>query len=145
MARLYLRKTELGFVPADENSQELSKKFKIGDVYRSDIVKPRSYKHHCLCMALLTITFENQEKYTNFDIFRKAVAIEAGHVNEIIKLDGEVVFEPASISYDTLDEVEFTAVFKKMMDVCCVILNDIGAIELYREVQQYASEHFGAS
>lgn len=139
MARLYLKRTLSGFVPADEPSAELARKYKTGEVYRADVVKPRSYQHHKLCMALLTLTYQNQERYTNFDMFRKAVALEAGHVNEIIKLDGEVVLEPGSLSYDALDEVEFTRVMGAMMTICAQIL-DVTEPELAGEVSRYADE-----
>lgn len=142
MARLYLKRTLSGFVPADEPSAELARKYKTGEVYRADVVKPRSYQHHKLCMALLTLTYQNQERYTNFDMFRKAVALEAGHVNEIIKLDGEVVLEPGSLSYDALDEVEFTRVMASMMTICAQIL-DVTEPELAGEVSRYADEHYG--
>lgn len=143
MARLYLKRTLSGFVPADEPSAELARKYKTGEVYRADVVKPRSYQHHKLCMALLTLTYQNQERYTNFDMFRKAVALEAGHVNEIIKLDGEVVLEPGSLSYDALDEVEFTRVMGAMMTICARIL-DVSEPELAGDVSRYADEHYGA-
>ena len=142
MARLYLKRTLSGFVPADEPSAELARKYKTGEVYRADVVKPRSYQHHKLCMALLTLTYQNQERYTNFDMFRKAVALEAGHVNEIIKLDGEVVLEPGSLSYDALDEIEFTRVMASMMTICAQIL-DVTEPELAGEVSRYADEHYG--
>lgn len=144
MARLYLKRTLSGFVPADEPSAELARKYKTGEVYRADVVKPRSYQHHKLCMALLTLTYQNQERYTNFDMFRKAVALEAGHVNEIIKLDGEVVLEPGSLSYDALDEVEFTRVMASMMTICAQIL-DVTEPELAGEVSRYADERYGAA
>lgn len=139
MARLYLRRTLTGFSPADEPSSDIARKYKVGEIYRADIVKPRSYQHHKLCMALLTLTYQNQERYTSFDMFRKAVALEAGHVNEIIKLDGEVVLEPGSLSYDALDEVEFTRVMASMMTICAQIL-DVTEPELAGEVSRYADE-----
>lgn len=142
MARLYLRRTLTGFSPADEPSADIARKYKVGEIYRADIVKPRSYQHHKLCMALLTLTYQNQERYTSFDMFRKAVALEAGHVNEIIKLDGEVVLEPGSLSYDALDEVEFTRVMASMMTICAQIL-DVTEPELAGEVSRYADEHYG--
>lgn len=142
MARVFLKRTLTGFVPADEPSAELARKYKTGEVYRADVVKPRSYQHHKLCMALLTLTYQNQERYTNFDMFRKAVALEAGHVNEIIKLDGEVVLEPGSLSYDALDEIEFTRVMASMMTICAQIL-DVTEPELAGEVSRYADEHYG--
>lgn len=143
MARLFLKRTLTGFVAADEPSQELTRKYQVGEIYRAEIVKPRSYKHHKLAFALLNLTYENQERYTSFEIFRKAVAIAAGHVDELIKLDGEIIFLPRSINYDTLDEIEFTKVFGAMMTVCAGILHDVGIMELEAEVSRYCDERYG--
>jgi hypothetical protein len=142
MARLHLRKTLTGFVPADEASAELCRKYKVGEVYRADVVKPRSYQHHKLCMALLNLTFANQDKYEHFEIFRKAVALEAGHVEVIPTLHGELLEIPGSLSYEALDEVEFTKVFGAMMTVCCRILG-VDAPTLEAEVSKYADENYG--
>lgn len=143
MARIYLRKTLSGFVPADEPSLEVARKFKLNEVYRSDVVKPRSYRHHKLIMALLNLTYANQEQYTDFEMFRKAVAVAAGHVDELVTVDGEIIRLPRSINYDTLDEIEFTKVAGSMMTVCCRLLKGIGACELKAEVSRYADEHYG--
>lgn len=145
MARMYLKKTLSGFVPADEPSLDVAKKFKVGDAYRADVVKPRSYKHHKLIMALLNLTYANQEQYDDFEMFRKAVALAAGHVEEIHTVDGEILKLPKSISYDALDEVEFAKVSGAMMTVCCRLLKDIGADELEAEVSRYADENYGAA
>lgn len=143
MARLFLKRTLTGFMPADEPSQDAWRKYKVGESYRATIVKPRSYRHHCLCMALLNLTFENQERYDNFEQFRKAVAMAAGHVIEYPSLDGEIIREADSLSYERLDEIEFTKVFGSMMAVCCRILKDVGADTLEGEVSRYANEHYG--
>lgn len=145
MARLYLKRTLNGFVPADEAALEISGKYKLGDVYRAEITKPRSYRHHCLCMALLNLTYNNQEQYANFEMFRKAVAIEAGHVEELIGLDGAIYLQARSLNYDTLDEVEFTKVMAEMMAVCAKILDGIGVDELAGEVSRYASARYGVA
>lgn len=139
MARLYLKRTLSGFVPADEPSAELARKYKTGEVYRADVVKPRSYAHHKLCMALLTLTYQNQERYGNFDDFRKAVAMAAGHSREYVGIDGEIWREAGSLSYDALDEVEFTRVMGAMMTICAQIL-DVTEPELAGEVSRYADE-----
>lgn len=142
MARIYLRKTLTGFEPADDEARELHRKYKLGEVYRADVVKPRSYQHHKLCMALLALTFQNQEQFTNFDLFRKAVAFDAGHRTSFVTLDGEVIEGPGSLSYDALDEVDFTRVFGAMMTICCRILG-VTAPTLEAEVSRYADEHYG--
>lgn len=145
MARMFLRRTLSGFIPADEPSLELMRKYKLGQVYRADIVKPRSYAHHKLIFALLTLTFENQDRFDNFEIFRKAVTFAAGHVTEYPSIDGEIIREPASISYDSLDEVQFTKVAGAMMTVCAHILHDMNIVELERQVGIYADEKYGAA
>jgi hypothetical protein len=142
MARLYLKKTLTGFAPADEESRLLGRKFKRDEIYRADVVKPRSYQHHKLCMALLNLTYQNQERYTNFEIFRKAVALAAGHCEVIPTIDGELLTIPGSLSYDALDEVEFTQVMAAMMTVCCGILG-MNAPELEAEVSKYADDNYG--
>jgi hypothetical protein len=142
MARLYLKKTLTGFVPADEETRMLGRKYKLGEIYKADVVKPRSYQHHKLCMALLNLTYQNQERYTNFEEFRKAVAMAAGHCEELHTLDGEVLKLPGSLSYDALDEVEFTQVMAAMMSVCCGILG-MNAPELEAEVSKYADDNYG--
>lgn len=142
MARLYLRKTLTGFAPADEETRQLGHKYKLGEVYRAEVAKPRSYQHHKLCMALLNLTYQNQERYSNFESFRKAVAMAAGHCEELHTLDGEVLKLPGSLSYDALDEVEFTQVMAAMMTVCAGILG-MNAPELEAEVSRYADENYG--
>jgi hypothetical protein len=152
---MWLTKSLNGLLPADESSREAYKKFKVGETYRGDVVKPRSYQHHKLCMALLNMTYENQERYTSFEHFRKAVAIAAGHVDELITLDGEVMLQPRSISYAELDEVEFGEVMAEMMKVCGEILYGLKMAELddktmqvhmenlRQEVLRYADGHYG--
>jgi Protein of unknown function (DUF1367) len=150
MARLYLKKTLRGFEPADEASLETARKYKLGEVYRADVVKPRSYAHHKLCMALLTLTYHNlpeayENRWPTFDAFRYAVAEEAGHHEEYVTVDGEIRQHARSISYDSIpDDVEFGRVMASMMTVCAKIL-DVGESELAAEVSRYADEHYGSA
>lgn len=148
MARVYLKKILRGFEPADEESLEVWKEYKLGSVYRADIVKPRSYQHHKLCMALLNLTYDNlPEKYAKcyatFDQFRYAVALEVGHAEAFVSLQGEILTLPKSISYDAIpDDVEFGKLMAKMMTVCAGILG-LSAPELEPEVSRYADDHYG--
>jgi hypothetical protein len=145
VARLYLKRTISGFEPSDAPSRETWKKFKLGESYRSDVVKPRNYRFHCLCFALLNLTFENQEQYgpEQFNLFRKMVAIEAGHSEIVTSRDGEIWIQAGSLSYDELDDVEFEALFPKMMGVCANILHDMDLGDLKAEVVKYAIEQYG--
>lgn len=147
MARLFLRKTLSGFAPADEQAQELHKSYKLGEIYRADVVKPRSWAHHKLIMALLTLTYRNlPERYEilwpSFDKFRKSVAFDVGHREETVLRDGTVIEGPGSLSYDALDEVEFTKVSAAMMTWCAETL-DMSQPDLAAEVSRYADQHYG--
>lgn len=148
MARIYLKRTLTGFMPADEASLELSRKFKQGEVYRADVVKPRNYNHHKLCFALLNLTYENlpekyAQSYASFDQFRYAVAEAAGHVESYVSIEGEIKTTPRSISYDSIpDDVEFGQIMAAMMTVCARILS-LEAPMLEVEVARYADEHYG--
>lgn len=143
MAQMYLKRTMTGFEPADEPSRENWRKYKVGEMYRATIVKPRTYRQHKLAFALLNLTYDNQERYTSFEHFRKAVAIQAGHVDEVILLSGEIAFLPKSIAYDALDELEFTVVFMAMMTVCAGMLGGMGLTDLEGEVSRYADDKYG--
>jgi len=150
MARLHLKRVLTGFVPADEPSLTLLRKYKVGEVYRADVVKPRSYQHHKLIMALLNLTYENlpekySRSYASFNQFRYAVAMASGHSESYVSLEGEICTMPKSLSYEAIpDDVEFGKVASAMMTVCARIL-EMSEPDLAAEVSKYADAHYGAA
>lgn len=136
---IFLTRTLAGLAPADAEAKEAVKRWKIGETLKCSVRKPRCYTNHKRYFALLNLTFENQEKYTSFEHFRKAVQIAAGHVDELISLDGEVLLLPKSIAYDALDEMDFSKVFAETMTVCAKILGDLDLDDLRIEVERYAA------
>lgn len=145
MARVYLRRTLTGFDLADESSQELARKYKVGGVYRADIVKPRSYQHHKQVMVLLELTYRNlphkyAEAWPTDRKFRRAIAAAVGHVEQYMTVEGEIREVPLSLSYDDLpDEVEFSETAALMFGVCATLL-DMEQPALAREVERYANQ-----
>lgn len=140
--RFYVRKTLAGLVPADEEASDALRRYKIGEVYRCDMVWPRSYQHLKLVMALLSVTYKNlPERYHAIwrdpKAFRRGLADAVGHVGEYVTKDGEVKQYPRSLSYDDMpDEGDFAEVAARMMAVCSEILGmeqpDLAAqVELY--------------
>lgn len=147
MADVFLTRTLRGFEPSDAPSAEYHKALKIGQRVRATVKIPRSGRHHNLIFALLSLSYQNlPEKYSelwrSFDHFRKAIALEAGHVEVIKRRDGEIVEIPGSLSFDALDEKEFTKVAGAMMSICAHIL-DMGESELAAEVSRYADSSYG--
>jgi hypothetical protein len=151
MARLHLQKTLNGFVVADEESRELARKFKTGQVYRADIVKPRSYQSLKLFQALVSLTYSNlPERYHQLwptpQKFRRMLADAVGHVEEFCTQDGERKSVPLSVSYDDIpDEATFTVIFGQMMAVCQHLLGIEKLSDLEGEVSKYAADHYGAA
>lgn len=144
----FLRKTLSGWEPSDEPSREVHRKHKLGESYRADIVKPRSYQSHKLCMALIDLTYSNlPEKYHRSwptpRVFRRMLADAVGFVEEFYTRDGEKRTMPLSLSYSDLpDEVEFQKVFMAMMTVCAHLLDIENIDTLSAEVSRYADENY---
>lgn len=136
---IFLTKALSGLVGADEEAKEAMKRWKVGETLKCSVKKPRDYRNHKRYFALLNLTFENQERYTSFEHFRKAVQIAAGHVDELVTLEGEIVLIPKSIAYDALDEMEFSKVFGETMTVCAKILGELELHVLEEEVSRYAA------
>jgi hypothetical protein len=141
MAEILQRRTLTGWVPVGAESEAEWRKQKPGQVYRGKFSKPRNYKHHCLFLCLLEMTFDNQERYTDDKAFRRAIAYEAGHVEEFMAFDGEIVRQALPYDYEHLpDEDDFTKEFGKAMTVCASILR-MTAPDLEAEVDRFASEN----
>lgn len=143
MAKILQRRTLTGWIPASAESEAVWRKQKLGEVYGADIAKQRNYKHHCLFICLLEMTFENQERYTDDKAFRRAIAYEAGHVEEFMTMDGEIHRQALPYDYEHLpDEDDFTKEFGKAMTVCAAILK-MTAPALEDEVARYAGQNYG--
>jgi hypothetical protein len=149
MARIFLKRTLSGFEPADDEGKDLCRKYKVGEVYRADVVKPRSYQFHKLCMALISLTYCNlpehyHELWPTPKKFRRMLADAIDHVDEFITKDGEVRRIPLSLSYDDVpDDVEFGRLFSAMMTVCAHLLGIADLRVLEAEVSKYADHHYG--
>jgi hypothetical protein len=118
MARLLLKRTLNGFVPADEASAEAARRFEIGQTYKGDVVKPRNLKTHRRYWALVDLIYQNSDQFKSKDQVHQYLKIRAGHSTTIIsKSTGELFHVADSISFDTLDDIQFYEVYKRMLDV----------------------------
>jgi len=115
--KIYLIKNDTGqFVPAYNSGYEKAKRFKPGETVLADITKPRNLGFHRKFFALLNMGFENQEKYDNFEDYRAVFIMKAGYY-KMIETDRGVVYLPKSISFGSMDEVEFQELYNRMIDV----------------------------
>lgn len=144
MAEIFLKRTLSGWVPDGPESQAAWQKQKVGKVYRAEVREPRNYKAHCLFMVLLNeVTFPNQEVFVSARAFRRAVALAAGHTEEFMTLEGEILRLPLPYDYEHLpDEKDFEKEFGAAMTVCASILH-VTCPDLEQEVARYANEQYG--
>ena len=85
--------------------------------YEVDIKKPRNIRFHRKFFSVLRIAFENQDKYDNIDHFRWEILLKAGYYHKHATLKGNIIYFPKSLSFDNMDEIEFTAFYDKFISI----------------------------
>lgn len=114
----YFRKAKGGFlVPDDQDTIDLMQGIKTDDVYQFEYKKPRNYKFLKKFRALVQVVFDNQDKYKNKEDLVVELKLQVGHYEEHITLGGKVTYQPKSISFASMDELEFGVFYNKVVDV----------------------------
>lgn len=105
-------KKGFSYHPSTESDEQKSAKVKEGDSVMIQFWNQRNIKFHRKFFALINLGFQNQERYSDIEAFRKAVTIQAGYFYELILIGGEIAIQPQSISFKSMDETKFNEVFK---------------------------------
>lgn len=114
MAELFLRRTLGGFAAADEATQDAMRSYRINEVYRANVVKPRDLKNHRRYWALVNLVYQNTEGYKSPDQLHQHLKILAGHCSPVVsKATGETFLIADSISFGSMDEPEFQAFWSR--------------------------------
>ena len=123
--KLYLVKTAEGnLIPAYDSDRDALRKVHSGEMLKAEITRPRNVRFLKKFFALLKIGFENQEHYNSLESYRKVITMRAGFFETIITEKNGVIYYPKSISFASMDELEFQEVYNSVLDV---ILQSIGA------------------
>ena len=100
MAELFVIKTQNGqFIPACEDDWEIAKKYKVGEMYRARIDKPRNLKFLQKFMVLISVIFEIQTHFNNKEALRYWLIMKAGHFDLYVVPNGTNIYIPKSISF----------------------------------------------
>ena len=114
----YFHKCKGGFfAPDDQDTIELMQGIKTGDVLLFEYRKQRNYKFLKKFRALVQLVFDNQDKYQNKEDLVVELKLQVGHYEEHITLGGKVTYQPKSISFASMDELEFGQFYNKVVDV----------------------------
>lgn len=116
----------------------------VGEIVDFEAIFPRNGKFHRKFFALLNFAFEawhperkhkqykGQPVAKSFERFRKDVVIQAGYYDQTFDLDGNMKLEAQSISFASMDDVQFEQVYSAVATVVLekVLTNYAGRDEL---------------
>lgn len=134
MTDIFLRRTLSGFAPDTDDDQEAVKRFRLNEVVRADVVKPRNIRFHRKWFALVKVGYQLWEEFCprhqyngtevlpEFERFRKDVTILAGYAKPVINVKGELRLEAESISFASMDDERFEKLYSATINV---LLNKI--------------------
>ena len=126
--RCFVTKATGGYlVPASGDDLEELEKLRNGSVYRVDIVKERNSLFHRKTLSLIRLGFNSwipeepkdgsAVPLKNFDSFRNDITVLAGFSDRVFKVDGSFELIAKSISFASMEEIEFEDFFSKVADV----------------------------
>ena len=119
-----------------------------------DFKRARNVGFHRKLFALLNLAFavwqpnddlriDGVSVRKDFESFRKMVLILAGHADASYGLDGAVHFEARSISFGRCNELEFTTVYKSVLDVVWERILQHGRYRSIAEMESVAARLLG--
>ena len=132
-----LKDLEQRLLPDDDTARAYLKRLKPGEPVLVNVKKPRNIKFHRKFFALLQIAFDNQDKYDDFEAFRKEVTMRAGHWQEHVHVTGAVSYTAKSIAFHNMDELEFSQLYSQAIDaIIAYFMPDTDPEELNRAVEE---------
>lgn len=126
--KLNLLCTQQGLVPMYDEDYDLKKRLKVGQSYVADVKVARNVGFHRKYWALLNAAWSllperTSNGFRSLEGFRSYVIVAAGfyelYFNPRLK---EFVEVPRSISFEKMDEVEFSELYDRSKDVIWSII-----------------------
>ena len=136
--KVFVKRTLSGLIPCDrtEFDKLQDAKLKLNEVYEVEIKKPRNVKLHRKFFSLINRTFENQETFEFVDDLREYLTIKAGFYRKVIMPNGYEQIKAKSISFASMDEIEFNDLYDKVVSQVLLLL-DIENEDLMQALSEY--------
>jgi len=118
-------------------------KVKLSEVYRVTIKRQRNYKLLQKAHVLARFAFDCQEQFDDYEQFRKAMTIEAGHSHYETLLDGRVVEIADSWAFENMTEDTFERLYADMIEGLCrhtELFNGMTRDDFLNGVMQFAGQ-----
>lgn len=120
--KILFEKRPQGLFPLYESGKEKLFQIANGSTFERDFKLLRNPIFHRKVFKFLTIVFQYQSDYLDFDKFRDRITFLSGFYKESIILETDkktiVKIEVGSWSFEKMEELEFRALFKRIKDVC---------------------------
>lgn len=110
--------------PADSHTEDVIRSLTVGEVHElKGLSKPRNLRFLRLYFALLRVVMDNLPEdlayqYPTIDHLRWELMLQAGRFEERKTLGGKPYYVPDSISFASMDEIEFDEVFNETLTIC---------------------------
>ena len=126
---LLIKRDDGVLVPATAEAEEQVRKLKNGEMYLSNVVHKRNGKFFRKWFRMMEYAFglfeemhkgeiyKGQPIKADFTRFRHDITILAGFHKTVINALGEARLIPESVSYDSMDEDRFEALYNASLDV----------------------------
>lgn len=123
--------------PAYDTDLEVFKKMPKGEPFEIEYKKKRNPLFHRKYFSLMNLAYNNQDTYEHLDDVRRYITVMSGFVDEFVNKDtGEVFLSPKSISFDSMDELEFSGLYEKSKNVISKWIG-VSNEEIEIEIMQY--------
>ena len=117
MKLLFMKSQGGVLIPADNDCIENMQKVKNGEVVMIEYKPKRNVLFHRKAFALLNLVLQNQDKYENITDLLVEFKLKAGHYNHHLTTKGKIIYIPKSISFAEMDELEFSDIYNKFIDI----------------------------
>jgi len=135
--KLSIVKTLSGtFKVAYDSDFEKAKSIPVNVPFEIEYKKKRNILFHRKFFALIELVYQNQEVYNNKEHLRKDLTISAGFYDIRHNFEGVEIYEPKSISFSNMDEVEFSELYNRFIDVVVQWLG-IDKQSIIDEIEQF--------
>lgn len=141
MAKLFLVKHFNSLRPTDDTSEAALKQIAQGEIVTCEIRKPRNIKHHRLWWVLMSLIAENFPEEIKPEHISDSIKMELGYTIKW-KVNGKEYEKPDSISFERLDQIEFSAFYEKAEKLILTKwLPGIDSDTLRKEIEELLTFH----
>jgi hypothetical protein len=124
-------------LPFDETARETLARIQNGSYVTAEPKVPRNPKSHRLFFALMNLILHNQSYYKTLDQVIAVFKVACGHADLIVLKNGDHTWIPKSISYASMDDIEFSKFLDRAIDVVVEkILPGVTNIELRQQLEE---------